>query len=78
LAGWEAEIGESQFKATPGQKKKKKLGTLYFNKQTRCDIHICIPATRESEIVDSGSKASLGKSVRPYLKNKLQQKGLRV
>jgi hypothetical protein len=32
--------------------------------------------TREAEVRGLGSKASMGKSVRPYLKNKLKTKGL--
>jgi hypothetical protein len=37
-----------------------------------------IPALREVEVGGSQSEASLSKSLRPYLKNKLRAKGLGV
>jgi hypothetical protein len=36
------------------------------------------PTTKEAEIGGLQSKASLGKSTRPYLKNKQKTKGLRL
>jgi hypothetical protein len=35
-----------------------------------------IPATQEAEVGISWSEAGVGKSMRPYLKNKLKAKGL--
>jgi hypothetical protein len=36
------------------------------------------PVTQEAEVGESQSEASLGKSMRPYLENKIKAKGLGV
>jgi hypothetical protein len=63
------EVGGSKFKSSPG----KSLAKPYLKNKL-----VYIPeilATQEAEVGESLSKANLGKSTRPYLENKLKQKG---
>jgi hypothetical protein len=58
----------------PGQK----LVRPYLKIKLGKVAHAVVPAMQEAEIGRLQSKADLGKSMRPYLKNKLKAKGLGV
>jgi hypothetical protein len=70
------EIGESWFKASPG----KKVSETLSQRTHQAWWHILtVPATQEEAGEGrSQSEATLGKSTRACLKNKLKQKGVRV
>jgi hypothetical protein len=50
---------------------------ILYNEKKELMIHVpVIPDTREAEVGGSQSESGPGKSVRPYLINKLKAKGL--
>lgn len=64
---WEAEIKETQFKAS-SCKSVSERDSISKNKVS-ISVHICNPALWEVKVGDVWSEIHFGKKMRPYLKN---------
>jgi hypothetical protein len=54
------------------------IGYFQELEKLQCVAHTCNPSSWGAEVVGSQSEASLGQKCKPYLKNKLKQKGLGI